>query len=126
MGQSLAEWLVRWRWLLVVLALAMAGVAASGVRFLDFSNDYRIFFSKENPQLIAFENLQNTYTKSDNVLFTLAPADGDVFTPHTLEAVEWLTEQAWQIPYSIRVDSLSNFQHTYAEGDDLIVEDLVT
>jgi predicted RND superfamily exporter protein len=126
MTQSLAGWLIRWRWLLVILALATAGLAASGVRFLDFSNDYRIFFSKENPQLIAFENLQNTYTKSDNVLFTLAPADGDVFTPHTLEAVEWLTEQAWQIPYSIRVDSLTNFQHTYAEGDDLIVEDLVT
>ncbi|MEN8761281.1 MAG: efflux RND transporter permease subunit [Thiogranum sp.] len=125
MAQSLAEWLVRWRWLLAILALAFVGFSASGVRFIEFSNDYRIFFSKQNPQLIAFENLQNTYTRSDNVLFTLAPADGDVFTPHTLEAVEWLTEQAWQIPYSIRVDSLSNFQHTYAEGDDLIVEDLV-
>jgi len=125
MARSLAEWLVRWRWLLVVLALAFVGFSASGVRFLDFANDYRIFFSKQNPQLIAFETLQNTYTKSDNVLFTIAPADGDVFTPHTLEAVEWLTEQAWQIPYSIRVDSLTNFQHTYAKGDDLIVEDLV-
>ena len=57
--------------------------------------------------------------------FVLAPADGMVFTPETLSAVEWLTEQAWQIPYSIRVDSVTNFQHTYAEGDDLIVEDLV-
>jgi len=106
----------------VVLAI----LAASGARFLTFSNDYRIFFSKENPQLLAFETLQNTYTKSDNVLFVLSPANGDVFTPRTLEAVTWLTEQAWQIPYSIRVDSLSNYQHTYAEQDDLIVEDLVT
>ena len=125
MGRSLAEWLVRWRWLLVVLAFAFVAFAASGLRYYGFSNDYRIFFSAENPQLLAFENLQNTYTKADNVLFVIAPADGKVFTPQTLEAVEWLTEQAWQIPYSIRVDSLSNFQHTYAEGDDLIVEDLV-
>ena len=125
MGRSLAEWLVRWRWLLVVLAFAFAAFAVSGLRYYGFSNDYRIFFSEENPQLLAFENLQNTYTKSDNVLFVIAPADGKVFTPRTLEAVTRLTEQAWQIPYSIRVDSLSNFQHTYAEGDDLIVEDLV-
>ncbi|MFQ5644786.1 MAG: RND family transporter [Thiogranum sp.] len=125
MSRSLAEWLVRWRWLCVVLVLALVGLAASGVRFLGFSNDYRVFFSAENPQLIAFENLQNTYTKSDNVLFVLAPADGNVFTPDTLRAVEWLTEQAWQIPYSIRVDSVTNFQHTRAEEDDLIVEDLV-
>ena len=125
MGRSLAEWLVRWRWLLVVLAFACVAVAASGLRYYGFSNDYRIFFSQENPQLIAFENLQDTYTKSDNVLFVISPADGKVFTPQALQAVEWLTEQAWQIPYSIRVDSISNFQHTYAEGDDLIVEDLV-
>jgi len=126
MTRSLAAWLVRWRWALVVAALALVALAAAGTRFLTFSNDYRVFFSKGNPQLLAFESLQNTYTKSDNVLFVLAPADGRVFTPETLAAVEWLTEQAWQIPYSIRVDSLSNFQHTYAEGDDLIVEDLVT
>jgi len=125
MSHSLAEWLVRWRWLCVALVLAFAGLAASGTRFLGFSNDYRVFFSAENPQLIAFENLQNTYTKSDNVLFVIAPADGDVFTSHTLEAVEWLTRQAWQIPYSIRADSVTNFQHTRAEGDELIVEDLV-
>lgn len=126
MTRSLAEWLVRWRWLLFSGALLLMAVAFSGVRFLGFSNDYRVFFSKENPQLLAFEELQNTYTKSDNVLFVLAPADGGVFTTQTLAAVEWLTGQAWQIPYSIRVDSVSNFQHTRAEGDDLIVEDLVS
>ena len=42
-----------------------------------------------------------------------------------MAAVEELTEAAWQIPYTIRVDSVSNFQHTYATEDDLIVEDLV-
>ncbi len=126
MAQSLAEWLIRWRWLCVLMAVALLVFSAFGLRYYGFSNDYRIFFSEENPQLLAFEHLQNTYTKSDNVLFVLAPGNGDVFTPDTLEAVEWLTEQAWQIPYSIRVDSISNFQHTYAVGDDLIVEDLVT
>ena len=40
--------------------------------------------------------------------------------------MEWLTNEAWQVPYSIRVDSIANFQHTYAKDDDLIVEDLVT
>ncbi|WP_207891851.1 efflux RND transporter permease subunit [Thiogranum longum] len=106
-------------------AIVFAFLAASGARHLEFSNDYRIFFSKENPQLLAFEHLQNVYTKSDNVLFAISPANGDVFTPDTLEAIRWLTEASWQIPYSIRVDSVTNFQHTYAEADDLVVEDLV-
>jgi len=89
----------------VVLICFSAVVAAfSGGRFLQFTNDYRVFFSEDNPQLNAFETLQNTYTKNDNVLFVLAPKDGTVFTSETLASIEWLTEQAWQIPYSIRVD----------------------
>ncbi len=126
MAKQLADQILRWRWLALVLAIGLLVLSASGARFLGFSTDYRVFFSQENPQLLAFEELQNTYTKSDNVLFVIEPPDGDVFTPRALAAVEWLTEQAWQIPYSIRVDSVTNFQHTYAEGDDLVVEDLVT
>jgi len=126
MARLLASQLVRWRWIALLAAIAVTVLASLGARQLEFSNDYRIFFSKENPQLLAFENLQNTYTKSDNVLFVITPADGDVFTPKTLEAIRWLTEASWQIPYSIRVDSVTNFQHTYAEGDDLVVEDLVS
>jgi predicted RND superfamily exporter protein len=109
----------------VLLSVAAALALASGARKLEFTSDYRIFFSPQNPQLVAFETLQNTYTKNDNVLFVLTPQDGDVFTPRTLAAIEWLTKEAWQIPYSIRVDSISNFQHTRAAGDDLIVRDLV-
>jgi len=125
MGKTYGEWLARWRYLLLLLCVAVVAAAASGAQFLTFKTDYRVFFSKDNPQLRAFEQLQNTYTKSDNVLFVLAPRDGNVFTPETLASVSRLTEACWQIPYSIRVDSISNYQHTEAEGDDLIVADLV-
>ena len=126
MAKTLPDRLVAWRWLAFCAVFVLVAIAFSGARLLGFSNDYRIFFSADNPQLLAFENLQNTYTKSDNVLFVVAPTDGNVYSVETLQAIEWLTEQAWQIPYSIRVDSLTNFQHTRADGDELIVEDLVS
>jgi len=119
------DWVVRYRWWIILSTLLVVGVAASGGRYLDFSSDYRVFFSKENPQLQAFDALQNTYTKNDNVLIALAPKDGKVFTRETLAAVEELTKESWQIPYSIRVESISNFQHSWALEDDLVVEDLV-
>ncbi len=126
MSRHYADTLLKWRYLFLVLMLGCAAVAFYGGQFLGFSTDYRVFFSKENPQLQAFEELQNTYTKNDNVLFVLAPKDGNVFQRDVLAAVEWLTEESWQIPHSIRVDSISNFQNTYAAGeDDLIVEDLI-
>ncbi|WP_395374784.1 outer membrane lipoprotein-sorting protein [Marinicella sp. W31] len=121
---NLTEWIMRHRYLILLLSISLAILVGSGGRFLGFSTDYRAFFSKANPELQAFEDLQTTYTKNDNIIFVLQPKDGEVFSTKTLSAVEWLTEQAWQIPYTQRVDSLSNFQHTYGLEDDLIVEDL--
>tara|TARA_A200000113_G_scaffold20781_1_gene17967 strand:+ start:668 stop:2920 length:2253 start_codon:yes stop_codon:yes gene_type:complete len=98
--------------------------AAAGGQFLYFDNDYRTFFGKDNPQLQAFEEIQKTYTKIDNVLFAFEPVEGGANSVEVLQAVEDLTEMAWQLPFSIRVDSLSNYQHTEVEGDDLLVQDL--
>lgn len=112
------------RWPLILISLGWVAFAASGAKHLTFSNDYRIFFSAENPQLLAFESMQSTYTKNDNVLIVISPKAGDVFTPKTLALVEEVTQAAWQVPYSNRVDSISNYQHTYADADDLVVQNL--
>lgn len=126
MESKIGPWVIKYRWLIILLSFVLVFAAASGGRFLVFKADYRVFFSGDNPQLQAFDKLEKTYSKNDNVLFVLTPKDGDVFTNETLKVVETLTEKAWQIPYSTRVDSISNFQYTYAEGDDLIVEDLIS
>ncbi|MEP3074052.1 MMPL family transporter [Maricaulis sp.] len=122
---ALAEAMIRWRWI-VILATILATVGfAMGMPRLAFDTNYRAFFSDENPELAAFENFQATYTKNDNFLIVVRPADGNVFSQTTLAAVEEITEAGWQVPYAIRVDSITNFQHTWADGDNLIVEDLV-
>jgi predicted RND superfamily exporter protein len=122
---GLTRQVIAYRWAVVTAAVVLAVVVGSGAGRLAFSTNYRVFFSEANPELQAFENLQNTYTKNDNFFFVIEPADSDAFDADTLVAVERLTEAAWQIPYAIRVDSVSNFQHTYSIADDLIVEDLV-
>lgn len=122
---SIANNLVRWRWLFAIMSLALVFTLASGARFLSFATDYEIWFSDDNPQYLDFSSIQNTYVKSDNVVILLTPKDGEVFSNETLASIEWLTNAAWKIPFSTRVDSLSNFQYTYANDDDLIVEDLI-
>ena len=124
--RSYPKWLLNNRWLVIFLSLILVGLSASGGQLLSFTTNYRVFFSEDNPQLLAFEALEKTYVQNDNVLFVLAPEDGNVFSSEVLAVVEDLTEKAWQIPYSNRVDSITNYQHTEAEEDDLIVRDLVT
>ncbi len=122
---SLGPWVVRNRWWIVIATVVIAAVIGSGARHLSFNMDNRVFFSEDNPQLVALETLENTYVKTYNVVFIVAPESGDVFERRTLVAVEALTEASWQIPYSSRVDSITNYQHTRAEEDDLIVANLV-
>ena len=123
---SYGVWILKYRFIVLGLITALTLLAAAGAQFLYFDNDYRVFFGKENPQLKAFEKIQQTYTKIDNVNFAVDPISGKANAPEVLAAVEDLTDIAWQLPFSIRVDSLSNHQHTEVEGDDLIVRDLYT
>jgi len=119
------HWVIRWRWWLIVATILAVIGSAAGARFLEFSTSYRVFFSSANPQLSAFDALQNIYTKEDNVTFVVKPKHGDVFTGQYLSAIRKLTDASWKIPYATRVDSLANFQNSFASGDDLTVQDLV-
>lgn len=125
MIEKYAHWIIRWRYLVVLAVIGAVFVAGAGMPKLSMSNDYRMFFGEDNPQLLEFERMQNTFNKNDNIMFVVTPKDGKVFSVKTLKAIQAITEASWQIPFSTRVDSITNHQHTYAEDDDLIVDDLV-
>ncbi|EID4419872.1 MMPL family transporter [Vibrio vulnificus] len=111
-------------WTLIISLMAIVATAM-GAKNLYFRGDYNIFFDGSNAQLQAFDEIQTTFAKTDNIALVLAPKSGDVFDQRTLTQIQKMTEQAWQVPYSSRVDSLANYQHTEAVDDDLLVEDLL-
>ncbi|EOB4962982.1 RND family transporter [Vibrio vulnificus] len=111
-------------WTLIISLIAIVATAM-GAKNLYFRGDYNIFFDGSNAQLQAFDEIQTTFAKTDNIALVLAPKSGDVFDQRTLTQIQEMTEQAWQVPYSSRVDSLTNYQHTEAVDDDLLVEDLL-
>jgi len=96
-----------------------------GAKNLAFSNSYRLFFSDENPELQQFDDFLSTYSKNDLALIVLHNKQGHILQKDYAETIEWLTEQAWQLPFATRVDSISNFQYSYSEDDELFVENLI-
>jgi len=119
------EWVVRHAWLLIVACVALTVLAAAGMSRLQYNPDNRVFFGEDNPELKALEALEQTYSKTDNVFLALSPQIGTVFTPAILKLVEEITDRAWTIPYSSRVDSLTNYQYSRADGDELLVSSLL-
>lgn len=125
LGALLGKWVLNHKFLVVFFSLLTIGFVGSGAKNLTMSSDYRYFFGPDNPQRIAFENFQDVYAKDDSALIVIEHQSGTVFTKETLTAIKDLTDQSWKVPFSTRVNSLSNYQHTEAMGDDLTVRDLV-
>lgn len=119
------DFLIKFRYLLALFSLVLTGLLAFPAQNLFFEADYNIYFEDDEPHLLAHEEMQDIYTKSDNIAIIIKPENKDVFTKRNLSIIHEITELSWQTPYVIRVDSISNFQHTSADDDDLIVEDFV-
>ncbi|MCU7920701.1 MAG: MMPL family transporter [Candidatus Thiodiazotropha sp. (ex Epidulcina cf. delphinae)] len=125
MIESYAKWLVAHPVRMILVSILAVLILAGGTARLAMDQDYRVFFSEEFPPLEALDNLHDTYNKNDNVLMVLAWDEGGVFTSHHLRQVMEATREAWKIPFSTRVESITNHQYTYASGDDLVVDDMV-
>ena len=117
--------ILRYRWIVLALAALLMAAMTAGARLITVTNDYRVLFSEDNPQLLAFDALENTYSTSNAALIAMTPKQGSIFSREALGAVEEMTEAAWRAPYSSRVNSLTNYTHSEASGDELIVAPLV-
>lgn len=125
MSETLAKLILQRKGVLLTLIFLVVVVLSYGMRHITFTTDYQAFFDDANPQLLAYESIEDTYTQSDSILIVIAPKGGDVFTSGTLALVSELTDISWQAPYSLRVDSITNFQHAVASEDELVVDDLI-
>ena len=110
--------------LVILCCLLMVGGFTGGLKDSYINPDFRLYFSEDNPQMLAFEALEADFNKQDNLTFLLL-SDGGVFTEKALVLIRSLTDDAWKLPYARRVDSITNFPRTISENDELISDDLV-
>ncbi|OUS07952.1 hypothetical protein A9Q81_00980 [Gammaproteobacteria bacterium 42_54_T18] len=125
MYKQIESLMLRAPFITILFFLSIIVAASSGLPKTTINADFEVFFGPNNPHLQVYHDIQDTYTRMDNVFLAIAPKDQKVFTPETLKIIQEITDDAWTFPYSSRVNSITNFQHTVAEDDELIVDDLV-
>ena len=121
----LADLVIRRRILLIIFGFIIAICFAVGMGNLKFETDGRVFFDENNPDRIALDKFEAEYSKDDSMIMIISPKDGKIFTEETLNFIGLLTADSWLLPYVRTVNSLTNFQSSYSENDDLIVSDLI-
>lgn len=109
----------------IFISFLLVVAAGIGLKNLKTTSDFRVYFSEDNPQLVAFEELERTYGKQDSLVFFLQPKNKNIFNRENLTLITELTDKSWLLPFAVRVNSLTNYQHTIVEGDNLFTDYLL-
>ncbi|NVJ59805.1 MAG: MMPL family transporter [Gammaproteobacteria bacterium] len=91
---------------------------------LYLSNDFRVYFSEENPQLRSFDNYEEQFSSHDSIALIAHLDSGSWLEPDKLPLLKQYTKKMWQLPSVTRVNSLTNYQYTYADEDTLYTQHL--
>ncbi len=125
MEQTTIKFLLSYRYLLAILSIIFTILLAQPIKNLYVEADYKLYFKDNDPRLVAQEEMEDVFISGNNLGLAFEFSGSTIFTESNLAIIYELTDELWQTPYSIRVDSITNFQHTSANGDDLDVEALV-
>jgi len=109
----------------VILFLGFITVLAAGIPRLHVSMDSSSFFGPDNLEYIDALKIGDTYAAPNTVLLMVVPPRGAAFAPETLRVLKQMTDDAWQMPYALRVDTAINHMHTFAQNDEIFVEPLL-
>ncbi|NOX92726.1 MAG: MMPL family transporter [Gammaproteobacteria bacterium] len=119
-----AKWILMRPWFVFSVSLLLVFIVSMGIFGLEFRSDARVFFSDENPELLELERFEEKYGRENTLVFIVSAREGDLFTPSKLTALTTLTDMAWAMPYTKRVNSVTNFQRVVAQGDDIVIDHL--
>jgi uncharacterized protein len=124
-NQAFFAGVLRYRWWIIIATFVYTLVTFNGLDGLVKRSDYKAFMDPEYPGMIELDEVESIFNENNNLFIVITPADSSVFSTASLSVIRDLTERSWSIPYALRVDSITNYQHTEAVEDSLFVDYLV-
>ena len=120
-----AKLLIKYRYLSIGLVLIAVCLLATGLTKLTFNPDLETYFPEGHPAVIRYNEIDDMFIPTDNLIIAVHSNEGTLFNGDSLKVIEELTKKSWTIPYSVRVDSLTNYSYVKSVNDDLIVEPFI-
>ena len=78
----------------------------------------RIWFRTTDPLIQDLNELERKFGNDERVILAFHSENG-IFTKEKLNLLRQVTEDLWQVPQILRVDSLSNYNYSVATNDEL-------
>ena len=121
----LSELIIEKRVFSIIGCLAILLICVQGLPRLTFNPDIENMFPENNSTAQLARHIDETFIPTENVVIAVNTSDDSVFTHSTLDVLERITEKAWTIPHSVRVDSITNYSYVRSVDDDVMVEPLI-
>ena len=124
MSYKFASFLVDNPFKAIFFALLLIAALVPGIRYMQADFSYRIWFLPDDPMLERFDAFERRFGNDEMVAVVVHSPSG-IFDAESITLVQTITEQMWQVSEVMRVDSLTNYNWTHSEEDELMVEPLV-
>lgn len=125
MADKITHWIFQYNRIAIVVLAVVILFLGAGIPRLQFSSDSRFFLGEDNQEYHKVLQIEDTYSVSDTLLLMVVPPEGRTFSPRNLHILRQMTEDAWQMPYALRVDSAANHMHSFSQGDEVFVEPML-
>ncbi len=122
--QTAGEFIVRFRWVNLIVFAVLLGAASVGIRQIEPDVDTKNWFLEDDALLAARERFEKIFG-NDDFCAVLVEAD-DVFSPQVLSKIRELgRELLAKVPYADEVLSLTDVEFTLGTEGGLEIIDLV-
>ncbi|MEE2756954.1 MAG: MMPL family transporter [Myxococcota bacterium] len=119
--QRIINLIINRPFLSLLLGLGVFFGCAFGAKTLAPDFSYRVWFNEGDPLIVEFDTFERRFGNDDRAVVIIHSPSG-IFDKDSAQLLIEMTEKAWQLPYSMRVDSLANFNWVHADGDELLIE----
>ncbi len=126
---SFASWtrfVIRFKYLFLLLILVPTFLIASQVRHLTIDTSNEGMLHPEDPILIAYNTFRDQFGRDDKLVIAIKSEKKEIFTIPFLKKLKKLHDQLeTEVPHLNDITSLVNARNTLGEGDTLLVDDLL-
>ena len=123
--KDFSKLLIKYRYLSIGLTALIVFLLSTGLTKLTFNPDLETYFPEGHPAVLRYNEIDDMFIPTDNLIIAVHSKEETLFNKESLKVIEELTQKSWTIPYSVRIDSLTNYSYVQSIKDDLIVEPFI-
>ena len=120
-NRAFVDAIAAYPWAAMLFGFVLVLAFAPGLSRLKSDFTHTGFFNLDDPKLKKFEAFEKRFGNDDTVIIAVHSPSG-IYDTDTIALLQWITEQMWQVPEVLRVESITNYNWMHGREGEIVVE----